>query len=368
MALALYRKYRPQKMEDLVGQESIAHIVKNAAIANRLGHAYLFYGPRGTGKTSTARLIAKLLNCEKRRLDKKFQENGEPCNECLSCKEIESGFSFDVVEIDAASNRGIDEIRNLKDAIRQAPAKGGSKVYIIDEVHMLTGPAWNALLKTLEEPPAHVCFVLATTEFEKVPPTITSRTQRFVFKKISKIKILEKLKMIAAAEKIPITDEALEIVAASGDGSFRDAESLLDQLSASGEKIDVSVAENLTGRTGLKKVSALSKLILENKKAGALELLQKLNDEGLNLSQFTKDLIHYFRKILAIKTNPDLEKFFENELTQEEIGELKKIASLSDADHQVKFLKSLILAYTEIRYSPFPIVPLEVAIVENTRS
>ena len=367
MSLAFYRKYRPQKMEDLLGQESTTRILKNAAIADRLGHAYLFYGPRGTGKTSTARLIAKLLNCEKRRHDKKFHTEGEPCNECISCKEIESCFSFDVVEIDAASNRGIDEIRNLKDAIRTAPARGGSKVYIIDEVHMLTGFAWNALLKTLEEPPDHAVFVLATTEFEKIPPTITSRAQRFIFKKIPKIKILEKLKNIALAEKISITDEALEIIAASGDGSFRDAESLLDQLSASGEKIDLEIVENLTGRTGLKKVNELAKFIIENKTQDALAHLHQLNEEGVNLTQLTKDLIHYLRKVLAIKTNPDLEKFFENELTKEEINQLKKLASLSDAERQIKFLKSLIVAYTEIRYSPFPIVPLEVAIIENLK-
>jgi len=354
-------------MDELVGQESTTQIIRNAARADRLGHAYLFYGPRGTGKTSTARLIAKLLNCEKRKLDKKFHTEGEPCNECVSCKEIESGFSFDVVEIDAASNRGIDEIRNLKDAVRTAPAKGGSKVYIIDEVHMLTGPAWNALLKTLEEPPAHAVFVLATTEFEKVPPTITSRAQRFVFKKIPKIKILEKLKIIVAAENISIDDDALEIVAASGDGSFRDAESLLDQLSSAGEKINVAIAENLTGRTGLKKVSELTRMILEGKTGDALTHLHRLNDEGVNLAALAKDLIHYLRKVLAIKTNPSLEKFFENELTAEEINQLKKLTALSDTETQIKFLKSLITAYTEIRYSPFPIVPLEVAVIENKR-
>lgn len=366
MALAFYRKYRPQKMEDLVGQESTTQIIKNAAKADHLGHAYLFYGPRGTGKTSTARLIAKLLNCEKRRLDKKFHAEGEPCNECVSCKEIELGFSFDVVEIDGASNRGIDEIRNLKDAIRTAPAKGDFKVYIIDEVHMLTGAAFNALLKTLEEPPTHVVFILATTEFEKIPPTIASRAQRFVFKKIPKNKIIEKLKTIAASENISITEDALEIVAASGDGSFRDAESLLDQLSSAGEKIDVEVAENLTGRTGLKKIHALAQLILENRTQDALTHLHLLNDEGVNLSQLAKDLIHYLRKILALKTNPALEKFFENELTLEEIDRLKKLTALASVEKQIQFLKSLIAAYTEIRYSPFPIVPLEIAIIENS--
>lgn len=367
MALALYRKYRPKKLDDLIGQEATVEILKNAARAGKIGHAYLFYGPRGTGKTSTARLIAKLLNCEKRIADEKFRAQGEPCNECSHCKEIESGFSFDVVEIDAASNRGIDEIRNLKDQIQTAPAKGDYKVYIIDEVHMLTPQAFNALLKTLEEPPSHAVFILATTEYEKLPATITSRTQRFVFKKLPKNKIFEKLKTIAEIEKINITDDALEVVAASGDGSLRDAESLLDQLSASPEKIDLEKAEILTGRTGLKKISRLAELILQNNAKESLSYIQELNDEGVNITQLTKDLIHYFRKILSLKTNPDLEKFFASELTAEEIEELKKLAALADPDRQIKFLKSLILAYTEIRYSPFPIVPLEVAIIENLK-
>ncbi|MEK9173014.1 MAG: DNA polymerase III subunit gamma/tau [Patescibacteria group bacterium] len=367
MALALYRKYRPKKLGDLLGQETTVQILKNAARGHKIGHAYLFYGARGTGKTSTARLIAKLLNCSKRKIDKKFAEEGEPCNECVHCLEIESGNSFDVVEIDAASNRGIDEIRSLKDSIVTAPAKGDYKVYIIDEVHMLTGPAFNALLKTLEEPPAHAVFVLATTEYEKLPATITSRTQRFVFKKASKIKILEKLKAIATAEKIDIDDDALEVVAAGGEGSFRDAESLLDQLSASTEKINLELAEVLTGRVGLKKVSQLAELIIKKDAEEALVFIQKINEEGVNLTQFTKDLIHYFRKILSLKTNPALETFFSSELTNEEIGVLKKLAAHADIDRQIKFLKSLIAAYGEIRYSPFPIVPLEVAIIENLK-
>lgn len=367
MALALYRKYRPQKLEDILGQETTVQILKNAAKADRIGHAYLFYGARGTGKTSTARLIAKLLNCNKRKTDKKFSELGEPCNECSSCLEIESGNSFDVIEIDAASNRGIDEIRNLKDSIATSPAAGDYKVYIIDEVHMLTGPAFNALLKTLEEPPSHAVFVLATTEFEKLPATITSRTQRFVFKKASKISILEKLKSIAKAEAINIDDDALEVVAASGDGSFRDAESLLEQISSTAKKIDLGLAENLTGRVGLKKISELASLIIKNDAPESLAHIQKLNEEGVNLTQLTKDLIHYFRKILSLKTNPNLEKFFSSELTGEEINQLKKLAENASIEKQIKFIKALILAYTEIRYSPFPIVPLEIAIIENVK-
>jgi len=368
MALALYRKYRPKKLSEVLGQETNTEILKNAAKAGRFGHAYLFYGPRGTGKTTTARLIAKLLNCEKRKNNEKFQKLGEPCGECESCKETDMGMSFDVVEIDAASNRGIDEIRNLKEGISAAPAKGEFRVYIIDEVHMLTGAAFNALLKTLEEPPSHVIFVLATTEYEKVPATITSRTQRFIFRKVPKTRILEKLNLITQKEKIKITPEALELIAASGEGSLRDAESLLDQLGSAGDEITLEIAEKITGRTGLKKVSRLVELIIKKDLKKSLEYLGEINEEGHNISQFTKDLIHYIRKILSLRIDESLEKIMASELTTDEIKTLKELAKLAEVDDLIKTIKSLILAYTEIRYSPFALVPLEVALVENLSS
>jgi DNA polymerase-3 subunit gamma/tau len=367
MSQALYRKYRPKKLDELLGQETNVLILKNAAKADRLGQAYIFHGARGTGKTRTARLLAKLLNCQKRRDDPVFAAQGEPCNECGECLAIDAQNSFDVVEIDAASNRGIDEIRNLKESIRSAPASAANKVYIIDEAHMLTAAAWNALLKTLEEPPAHAAIILATTEFEKIPPTIASRAQRFVFKKLSKADILGKLKSEAKAEKIKIDEAALELIAAAAEGSVRDAESLLDQIaSLSGtQSIALSTAEHITGRTGLKKIHGLAALIIKKDLAGATSYLETLNEDGHNLVQCAKDLIHYFRKILSLKLNPSLEKMFSKELTGDELAQLKALGAAADAAFLVAFLKSLIRAYSEMRYSPFAIVPLEICLTEN---
>lgn len=368
MAQALYRKYRPQKLDDVLGQETNVEILKNAAKAGRLGQAYIFYGARGTGKTTTARLIAKLLNCEKRRTDPGFAKLGEPCNECRECLAIDAQNSFDVVEIDAASNRGIDEIRNLKENIRTSPASAEHKVYIIDEAHMLTGAAFNALLKTLEEPPKHAVIILATTEFEKLPPTITSRAQRFVFKKLSKAMIIEKLTDIAKKEKIKIDDAAIELIAAAAEGSFRDAESLLDQISSLGtttKTITLADAERVTGRTGLKKVHEMARFIVARDVKGALGYLNELNEDGHNLVQFAKDLIHYLRKVLSLKINPSLKAIMERDLTRDEVAAAIALGTDADAAGLVKFEKALIRAYAEMRYSPFAIVPLEVALVEQ---
>jgi DNA polymerase-3 subunit gamma/tau len=230
---------------------------------------------------------------------------------------------------------------------------------------MLTGAAFNALLKTLEEPPAHAVFVLATTEYEKLPATITSRTQRFLFKKVPKAKIIEKLREIAAAETIIIDNGALELVSAAAEGSLRDAESLLDQLASSAKSIDVKTAEELTGRVGLKKVRELAGHIVARDLAGALAYLGTLHEEGHNLPQLTRDLIHYLRKVLAIKINPALESVFHGELSSDEIADLKKLAEGADPALLVPLIKALIRGYSEMRYSPFAMIPLEVALIEQ---
>lgn len=366
--LAIYRKYRPKTFEDLLGQEHIVEILKNAARQDRFAHAYLFYGSRGSGKTTTARLIAKLANCETRQKDKKFKDKGEPCNECRPCTEIDSGHALDVIEIDAASNRGIDEIRNLQEGVRLSPTSYKYKVFIIDEVHMLTREAFNALLKTLEEPPTHAIFILATTEYEKVPATISSRTQRFHFRKLALSEIIKKLDSIVKSEKMKISGEALELIAALAEGSLRDAESLLGQITSLDQDVELKDVERIAGKIGYKKTAQLAEYLLKGSLKDALAYLHEIDQGGYNIVQFNKDLIYYLRRVITLKTNPDLEKLYSKELTKDEIVHLKNHAGLAQEKKTIMLLKSLIRAHSEMRYSPFAIVPLEVAIIENLQS
>ena len=368
MPIAIYRKYRPKTLKDLSGQELVVEILKSAAISDKISHAHLFYGPRGTGKTSAARIVAKLANCETRANDKEFAKKGEPCNACRPCKEIDAGNALDVIEIDAASNRGIDEIRSLKEGIRLSPTSYRYKVFIIDEAHQLTKAAADALLKILEEPPAHAIFILATTEYEKLPATITSRTQRFHFRRASTQLILKKLNTIKTKEKLKINDNALELIASAAEGSFRDAESLLDQVASLSESASLEAVENILGKVGLVRITTLAGRILEHDLKGSLEYLSEINEGGFNLVQLTKDLIHYLRRVLTLKFDPNLEKVFKEELTADELAALKKHGTLIKDDQEaINIIRSLIRAYSEMRYSPFPLVPLELAIIENLK-
>ena len=365
MSLAIYRKYRPQKLADLIGQELVVEVIRNAAKRDKIAHAYLFYGPRGSGKTTAARILAKILNCETRTEDAKFRSKGEPCNKCRPCKEIDTNQALDVVEIDAASNRGIDEIRNIKEGIRLSPTSYKYKVFIIDEVHQLTKTASDALLKTLEEPPAHAVFVLATTEFDKIPATISSRTQRLHFQKLPVQRILEKLERITAEENFNMDESALELIAAAADGSLRDAESLLEQVVAMEESGTLESIEKLLGKVGFVRTSALAEQILSGDMKAALEYVSEIHNGGYNIVELNRDLIHYIRRALTLKFDPNFEDIFKKELTAEELKRVKEHSGMIMPDKHIPLLKSLIRAYSEMRYSPFTVVPLEIAIIEN---
>lgn len=366
MSLAIYRKYRPAVFEDLVGQDLIVRILKGEASQDRISHAYLFAGPRGTGKTTASRLIAKAANCETRQTDKKFHALGEPCNKCRSCEEIDANHSLDVIEIDAASNRGIDEIRNLKETVRTPPSSSKFKVFIIDEAHQLTKDAANALLKTLEEPPEYAIFILATTEVEKIPATIASRTQRFQFKHIPVKLIIQKLTNIAKLEKISATSEVLELVAASAGGSLRDAESLLNQIIILGgdKNISVEEVENMVGKTSFRKVASFADLLLAGSREESLKALNDIAEHGYSLSFFVKDLLEHLRRVMVLKFNPHMASVLESQISSEHVALIAEASKKFETKH-VKLVKELINCYGQMRYSQFPQLLIEVAIADG---
>jgi len=335
MSTTLYRKYRPSDFSQVIGQKHIVQTLKNAIRSGRVGQAYLFAGPRGTGKTSIARIFAKAINCTS-------LKNGEPCQKCEACKAISDGKSLDIIEIDAASHTGVDNIRELKETVKLPPSALKYKVYIIDEVHMLSGGAFNALLKTLEEPPAHVVFILATTEVHKIPETILSRVQRFDFTRLTIEEIIKRLSEIAKLEKVKVDREALEIIASSSEGGMRNAESLLGQVIALEDKqITAKEVEFILGTVSEKEMADFVGLIIEKKFPGVFSKISGLRDSGTDFKNFGKSLLNYLRQMLIIKINPDLGEKLSFEMTKEKLEQIKKQVSSISAGEILNFINTL---------------------------
>lgn len=365
MSLVLYRKYRPQTFAEIIGQEHVVQTLTNAISSGMISHAYLFAGPRGSGKTTIARLLAKAINCENRR-----ENQFEPCNKCSSCLEIMGSRSLDLIEIDAASHRGIDEIRELRDGIRFIPTKSKCKVFIFDESHQLTKEAANALLKTLEEPPSHAIFILATTEIHKMIPTIISRCQRFDFRKLTLPEIMKRLEILKEKEKARIEKPALELIALNSGGSIRDAESLLDQvLTFSGEAGEIKAADikDLLGLVEVNLVSQFCGFLGEKKPAEAISFLNGLQDKGMDLQEFSKALINYLRQGLILKINGGVaENPLIVGLTKEDFQKLQSQAMGFKEEELRRILNLFLEAESKMRYSSIPQLPLELAIIEAT--
>jgi DNA polymerase III subunit gamma/tau len=355
---ALYRKWRPRRMDQVVGQEPVVRTLRRAIEAGRVAHAYLFSGPRGTGKTSTAKVLAMGLNCAE-------GPTPDPDGTCQSCRAIINNSSLDVVEMDAASNRGIDEIRELRDRVNLAPVAGRMKVYIIDEVHMLTAEAFNALLKMLEEPPEHVVFVLATTEKHRVLPTIVSRCQSFDFRRPGVETLRGKISEIAAAEGIEVEPEALTIIAREGHGSFRDAEGLLDQLSSFAEsRVTAAMVRELLGSVGPETLLETTYALHERRAADALRIVDRLSNAGRDLGQFVGELISHLRRLMLLPHAPEVALA---EVGAEERAPLEEQASSVPTFEVVRIIESLGDTLGRIKRGGDPKLELELAFLKMTR-
>lgn len=362
MSLVLYRKYRPKTFAEVVGQEHVVKTLTNAIASGMISHAYFFSGPRGTGKTTLARLFAKAINCQNRK-----EGEFEPCNKCSSCLEINDGRSLDLIEIDAASNGGIEQIRELRDGIKFTPTKSKYKVFILDEAHQLSKEAANAILKTLEEPPAHAVFILATTEAHKMIPTIMSRTQHFDFWKLTLPQIIAKLEYVAKKEGVKIEKDALKLVAAAGGGSIRDSESLLDQVFAfSGDNGEIKAEDikDLFGIVDIAQVIKFVEFLAKKDAAGALNFLNECTNRGTDLQEFIKSTINYLRQVLISKIDPGLVDSLILGITSDEKEKIQILNSQFKGIELQNLIKLFLEAENKMKYSVLPQLPIELAIVE----
>ncbi len=371
--LVIYRKYRPQRFSEVVGQDHITSTLLNAISHGRISHAYLFCGPKGSGKTTVARLLAKAANCENK-------NDPEPCNECASCREIAENKAMDIVEIDAASHRGIDEIRELREGVRFSPAKSSYKIFILDEAHQLTSGAANALLKMLEEAPSHAIFILATTEPQKMIPTIISRCQRFDFRKILIPEMVKRLEWIIKNEGNKVEDGVLQMIASAAGGSLRDGESVLTQvLSFTPEKgiVKKEDVKSLLGIVEREMVGDFMDFILKDKPIDAINLMEDVFSRGTDVEAFYENLMHYLREMMVLKIvantkekegSHSLKETFLVRLTEEEIERIKEQIKDIERDDIKMIIDSFFGAGDRIKYSPIPQLPLEVSVAETTET
>ena len=355
--MALYREWRPQLFSDIIGQEHISRTIQNAIRTNRIAHAYLFCGPRGTGKTTTAKVLAKALNCLE-------GPGAEPCNRCETCKRVTDGTSMDVMEIDAASNRGIDEMRDLREKVKFAPTEGQYRIYIIDEVHMLTTEAFNALLKTLEEPPGHVIFILATTEPHKIPLTILSRCQRFDFRRIGLSDITGRLRMVVEELGVVADDEALSLIARTSDGGMRDALSVLDQcISFGGNEITVEHINTVLGTVNTEFLFLMCEIFKENDVTAGLKLIDSLVRQGKDVRQFTKDLTEHLRNLLMTDVCSDAEELVP--VTAEVLQKMKDQSSVLGRKKIISLIDLFTSTEQDMKWTSQPRLILELAVIKS---
>ena len=354
MTQALYRKYRPKEWAAVVGQDHVVTTLKNAIVADRVGHAYLFAGSRGTGKTTLARLLAKAVNCTNADPSKR------PCNECEHCKAVNDNRFMDLIEIDAASNTSVDDVRDLRDKINFSPSQGKYKIYIIDEVHMLSTAAFNALLKTLEEPPPHAIFVLATTEIHKIPATVLSRCQRHEFRRVPVAEIVANLKMIIKAEKIQADDDALIQIARQSAGGMRDAQSLLDQLSSTGDKITLALAQTVLGTATSQTVLDVISSVMDHDPARGLETIHKALDSGADPRSLARQIVEYLRGLMLIQMG----NANQVEATADVRKQMQAHAKSFSTNEILRMIKSFNNAATDLRGGWQPSLSVELALAE----